>query len=86
MDSNPVEEAFKPLRQALRPRGTMPVTLLRIRDGSAVNEDVPQKAIDEIIHYHTVAMQLGEPETACMKLAKILLTDSAYMNFSKKKD
>ena len=86
MDRSKVEEAFEPLRAALRPKGTMPITLLRMSGGAAVNEDVPQKAIDEIIHYHTVAMHLGEPETACMKLAKMLLTDSAYMHFSKKKD
>ena len=83
LSPNAIEEAFRPLRDALRPAGTADVTLLRLKPGCAVNADIPQRAIDEIIKYHTMGKSLGEPEPACMALAKILLTDSAYLEFDK---
>lgn len=77
--TNPIEDAFAPLRDALRPNGSAHLTVLRIRAGTCVDADLPQRAIDEIINQATVGRALGEPETACMQLAKILLRDSAYM-------
>lgn len=75
-----VDEAFKPLRDALQPRGTESVTMLRLKHGTGVDSQLLQSAIDEIIKHHTTAAPLGEAEPACMKLAKILLMDSAYLS------
>ena len=55
------------------------MTCLRVAPGCAVDTDVPQAAIDEIIRFQTVGKLLGEEEPACMKLTKILLMDSAYI-------
>lgn len=74
-----IAEALEPLRDALRPKGTLNVTCLRLKGGCAVDADLVQEAIDEILKYHQISARLGEPETACMRLAKALLNDSAYL-------
>lgn len=74
-----IEEAFQPLRNALRPNGTANVTSLRLKPGTAVNAPLLQRAIDEIIAFHTREKPLGVEESACMQLAKIVMTDSAYL-------
>lgn len=79
---SPIAQAFEPMRNALRPQGSENITLLRLNPGCAVDADLVQKAIDEIIRAHTIDIPMGEPETACMQLAKILLADSAYLDFS----
>jgi hypothetical protein len=79
MQKDIIEMAFKPLREALKPKGSAGVTILRLKPGCAVKDDVPQDAIDEIIKFHAGAKLLGEEESACMKLVKILLMDSAYI-------
>ena len=77
--ANPIEEAFAPLREALKPEGALPLTVLRLNPGCAVQAYLPQAAIDEIIKFQMIGNALGESESACMQLAKIVLMDSAYM-------
>jgi hypothetical protein len=78
--SGSLAQALAPLRQALRPQGTLDVTLLRLKAGCAVDASLVQEAIDEIEKYLTIGRALGEPEPACMKLTKILLMDSSYLS------
>lgn len=84
MSIDKIVAAFVPLRNALAPQGTANVTCLRLKPGCAVSGDVPQEAIDEIIKFHTLGKSLGEEESACMKLAKMLLMDSAYIEMNSK--
>lgn len=72
-----IEDALQPLRNALRPKGTENVTSLRLKPGTAVNAPLLQRAIDEIIAFQTLQKPLGQEESACMQLAKIVMMDSA---------
>lgn len=74
-----IEQAMEPLRNALKPKGTAHLTVLRLNPGCAVNADLVQKAIDEIVRHHGIEVALGEEQSACMQLAKIVLMDSAYL-------
>lgn len=72
-------EGILRLRENLRPQGSVNVTTLRLKPGCAVDADLVQKAIDECVRHYKLFSHLGEEETACMKLAKIVLLDSAYL-------
>lgn len=72
-----VEEIFKPLRENLLPKGNVDITILKLRPGTAVDSKLPQKAIDEIINFSVIGSRLGDIESACMQIAKMVLMDSA---------
>ena len=84
MENNVTIFTFAQLREALAPKGTKNLTFLRLNPGCAVDGKIAQTAIDEIIKFQTITKHLGDEETACMQLAKILLMDSAYLDNQKK--
>jgi hypothetical protein len=70
---------FDSLRSALQPRGTEAVVCLRLKAGCAVDHALVEKAIEEIRQQYVLERVFDEKQTACMKLAKILLLDSSYL-------
>ena len=71
--------AFKPLRDALLPKGTENITHLFLGPAEFVDAALPQKAIDEIMK-HQMMKDIGmeDGDSACMQIAKIVLMTSAY--------
>ena len=59
VEESVIHNAFKPLRDALRAKGTLPVTMLRLAPCAAVDEDIVQSDIDEIIRHHTLLVGMG---------------------------
>lgn len=74
-----IDEVVKPLREALQPKGTSPLCMLKLSPGCAVQASLAQQAIDEIVVAAKYS-RLVDPETACMRIAKLVLMDSANLN------